>query len=281
VQLDRDPVSSVAAVQFQEPRRRPASSIDSTRLRQLNATKDTKKRAAHARPSTTVSVFEIGSGRRRPLVCLAITEETKPREAEKHHRPGRGLWSSNQAGAGGVFVAKGRARRNRQVRHKGDCEISEIPGAWPRVANREWMGCVRATRGEIQLGAADIPCRRTLHHVSIRPREVGSRGRSKTSGREGGNPIPGLPTDGSGGGGLQRKRYRVPSRRQIEPERIACGKIHVGRQSDGEVEAPRRVASHRHGPERGRADCSGTGPRAHSVQIKVKDVIYCCRLARA
>jgi hypothetical protein len=64
-----------------------------------------------------------------------------------------------------------------------------------------------------------------------------------------------------------------PPRRQIEPERIACPataamfsvKIHVRRQRDGEIETARRVAGHRHGPERGRADHSGTGPRAHSV----------------
>jgi hypothetical protein len=240
-----------------------------------------EKKAVPARPSKTVRVFEIDSDRERPLECLAITEETKPGEAKKHHCPGRGLWSSHQTSAGGVFGAKGRVRRNRQVRNKGDCEISEIPGAWARLGNHERMGCVRATRGEIQLSAADTPCRRTLHKISIGPREVSSRSRSKASGREGGNPIPGLPTDGSGRGGLQRKRYRVSARRQIEPERIACGKIHVRRQSDREIEAARRVAGDRHGPERGRAFHSGTGPGAHSVQIKVKAEIYCCRLARA
>jgi hypothetical protein len=146
---------------------------------------------------------QIRSHRDRDTLARgAIAREGKPGEAEKHHRPGRGLWGSNQTGAGGVFVAKGRVRRNRQVRDKGDCGIKEIPCA-ARQANHERMGCVRATRREIQLIAADVACRsvRTLNQVSIRTREVGARSRSKTSGREGSNPIPGLPTDGSGRGG--------------------------------------------------------------------------------
>src|SRR5580704_6899412 len=51
----------------------------------------TRKRGPLSATLQNVSANKKDSGRQRPLTYLAITEETKPREAEEHHRPGRGL----------------------------------------------------------------------------------------------------------------------------------------------------------------------------------------------
>src|SRR3984957_20416320 len=51
----------------------------------------TRKRGPLLATLQNVSANKKDSGRQRPLTYLAITKETKPREAEQHHRPGRRL----------------------------------------------------------------------------------------------------------------------------------------------------------------------------------------------
>jgi hypothetical protein len=79
----------------------------------------------------------------------------------------------------------------------------------------------------------------------------------------------------------EREFSRITESRSRD-SRLRIGTCRIGAPATAlSFEAARRVTGHCHGPERGRAGYSGTGPRAHSIQPKLKQEIYRCRLAQA